>query len=126
MRAVPVLRLFLNGSSWLASCCVHVCMYVYLQSLYLTGWLLVARLYVCLSVRLSVCTSICLFHSSNHLVRNSLPYSFQIGSTVAATMSIDDRESTKLILEVVAVAESNGLKLPREFGLLLKQVNFFF
>ena len=37
-------------------------------------------------------------------------------------MSIDDRESTKLVLEVVAVAEDNGLKLPREFGLLLKQV----
>ena len=37
-------------------------------------------------------------------------------------MSIDDRESTKVVLEVVAVAQSNGLKLPREFGLLLKQV----
>jgi aarF domain-containing kinase len=37
-------------------------------------------------------------------------------------MSVDDRESTKLVLEVVAVAENNGLKLPREFGLLLKQV----
>jgi aarF domain-containing kinase len=37
-------------------------------------------------------------------------------------MSVDDRESTKLVLKVVAVAENNGLKLPREFGLLLKQV----
>ena len=52
-------------------------------------------------------------------------HSPQIGSSVAATMSIDDRESTKLVLEVVAVAESNGLKLPREFGLLLKQVGYF-
>ena len=44
------------------------------------------------------------------------------GSSVASMMSVDDRESTKLVLEVVAVAENNGLKLPREFGLLLKQV----
>ena len=38
-------------------------------------------------------------------------------------MNIGDRESTKLVLEVVEVAENNGLKLPREFGLLLKQVS---
>lgn len=38
-------------------------------------------------------------------------------------MAIDDREITKLVLEVVGVAENNGLKLPREFGLLMKQVN---
>ena len=37
-------------------------------------------------------------------------------------MNVGDRESTKLVLEVVEVAENNGLKLPREFGLLLKQV----
>ena len=39
-------------------------------------------------------------------------------------MSIDDKESTKVVLEVVAVAQSNGLKLPREFGLLLKQAQY--
>lgn len=43
------------------------------------------------------------------------------GSSSSALMSIDDKESTKVVLEVVAVAQSNGLKLPREFGLLLKQ-----
>ena len=48
-----------------------------------------------------------------------------IGSS-SVRMSIDDRESTKLVLEVVAVAEDNGLKLPREFGLLLKQVKKLF
>jgi aarF domain-containing kinase len=41
------------------------------------------------------------------------------------TVAMDDREITKLVLEVVGVAENNGLKLPREFGLLMKQVLFF-
>ena len=45
---------------------------------------------------------------------------------VAGNMNIGDRESTKLVLEVVEVAENNGLKLPREFGLLLKQVSLNF
>ena len=35
---------------------------------------------------------------------------------------MDDKEVTKLVLDIVAVADNNGLKLPREFGLLLKQV----
>lgn len=41
----------------------------------------------------------------------------------SASAMMGDRESTKLVLEVVQVAENNGLKLPREFGLLLKQVS---
>jgi hypothetical protein len=44
------------------------------------------------------------------------------GSSVSAQLSVDQREITELVLEVVEVAENNGLKLPREFGLLLKQV----
>jgi aarF domain-containing kinase len=40
-----------------------------------------------------------------------------------ARLSVDERETTKIVLEVVGVAERNGLKLPREFGLVLKQVN---
>lgn len=47
------------------------------------------------------------------------------GSTVAARLSVDERETTMLVLEIVAVAEKNGLKLPREFGLLLKQALYF-
>ena len=31
----------------------------------------------------------------------------------------------RLALEVVGVAERNGVKLPREFGILLKQVSLF-
>ena len=37
-------------------------------------------------------------------------------------MAVDERETTQLVLDIVAVAESNGLRLPREFGLILKQV----
>lgn len=47
------------------------------------------------------------------------------GSEVAAQLSVDERETTMLVLEIVAVAEKNGLKLPREFGLLLKQALYF-
>lgn len=39
-----------------------------------------------------------------------------------ASIALDDKETTEIVLEIVGVAEQNGLKLPREFGLLLKQV----
>jgi len=40
-------------------------------------------------------------------------------------MAFDERETTQVVLEIVAVAENNGLKLPREFGILLKQALYF-
>ena len=46
-----------------------------------------------------------------------------VGSSVSAQITIDERETTELVLEIVQVAENNGLKLPREFGLLVKQVS---
>ena len=49
-------------------------------------------------------------------------FSFIVGTSVSAQLSVDQRETTELVLEIVQVAENNGLKLPREFGLLLKQV----
>lgn len=39
-----------------------------------------------------------------------------------AQLDVDERETTKIVLRIVEVAEKNGLKLPREFGLVLKQV----
>lgn len=39
-----------------------------------------------------------------------------------ARLTIDERETTKIVLQIVGIAEKNGLKLPREFGLVLKQV----
>jgi aarF domain-containing kinase len=49
------------------------------------------------------------------------------GQVVSADVqfSVDERETTQIVLEIVAVAENNGLKLPREFGLLLKQALYF-
>ena len=47
------------------------------------------------------------------------------GSAVSAQVVIDEIETTQLVLEIVGVADKNGLKLPREFGLLLKQALYF-
>jgi aarF domain-containing kinase len=45
--------------------------------------------------------------------------------TLAGSMNIDESEITNLLLELVDVTEDNGLKLPREFGLLVKQSLYF-
>ena len=45
--------------------------------------------------------------------------------TVSATVSFDESEVTNVLLRIVAVTEDNGLKLPREFGLLVKQSLYF-
>ena len=46
-------------------------------------------------------------------------------ATVAASLVVDERETTQLVLEIVDVATKNGLRLPREFGLVLKQALYF-
>mmetsp|Transcript_4740 Transcript_4740/g.6509 ORF Transcript_4740/g.6509 Transcript_4740/m.6509 type:complete len:552 (-) Transcript_4740:731-2386(-) len=45
--------------------------------------------------------------------------------SVAASLVVDERETTELVLEIVNVATRNGLRLPREFGLVLKQALYF-
>lgn len=53
--------------------------------------------------------------------------------TVAATsdgqilgsLDFDEQEVTQILLDIVDVTEDNGLKLPREFGLLVKQSLYF-
>ena len=40
-------------------------------------------------------------------------------------MSVDQTEVSKLVLDLVRVGEDNGVKFPREFGLLLKQLLYF-
>jgi aarF domain-containing kinase len=45
--------------------------------------------------------------------------------TVQAAISFDNDEVTTMLLRIVAVTEDNGLKLPREFGLLVKQSLYF-
>lgn len=44
---------------------------------------------------------------------------------MAASLVVDERETTELVLEIVNVANRNGLRLPREFGLILKQALYF-
>ena len=45
--------------------------------------------------------------------------------TIAGNLRVDESEITDLLLALVDVAENNGLKLPREFGLLVKQSLYF-
>jgi aarF domain-containing kinase len=47
------------------------------------------------------------------------------GELIGANINIDERETTEIVLQIVSVADKNGLKLPREFGLLLKQALYF-
>eukprot|EP01033_Poteriospumella_lacustris_P000571 gene572-391_t len=49
----------------------------------------------------------------------------QISGTMDAQLDVDERETTNLVLQIVQVAERNGLKLPREFGLIVKQALYF-
>ena len=43
----------------------------------------------------------------------------------SAMLNINDNDITDLLLEIVQITENNGLKLPREFGLLVKQSLYF-
>ncbi|KAL3919061.1 MAG: hypothetical protein SGARI_007294 [Bacillariaceae sp.] len=45
--------------------------------------------------------------------------------TVGGSLDFDESEITNLLLELVDITEDNGLKLPREFGLLVKQSLYF-
>jgi aarF domain-containing kinase len=47
------------------------------------------------------------------------------GQSLIGRVDVDENEITDLLLELVDVTESNGLKLPREFGLLVKQSLYF-
>jgi len=49
----------------------------------------------------------------------------QEGVVEGAGVSVAEQEVTQVLLDVVKVTEENGLKLPREFGLLVKQSLYF-
>ena len=42
-----------------------------------------------------------------------------------AAVSVDDDQITDVLLKLVQLADRNGIKLPREFGLLVKQALYF-
>lgn len=44
---------------------------------------------------------------------------------VQGSIDFDENEITQVLLDIVDVTENNGLKLPREFGLLVKQSLYF-
>ncbi|KAL3650361.1 hypothetical protein CASFOL_006764 [Castilleja foliolosa] len=46
-------------------------------------------------------------------------------TAVAANVAFDERQMNALFLDVVRVSESYGLKFPREFALLMKQLLYF-
>ncbi|XP_010552907.1 PREDICTED: uncharacterized aarF domain-containing protein kinase At5g05200, chloroplastic [Tarenaya hassleriana] len=46
-------------------------------------------------------------------------------TAVAANVIVDERQMNALFLDVVRVSESYGLKFPREFALLMKQLLYF-
>ena len=43
----------------------------------------------------------------------------------AATVAVSDADVNRLPLDIVRVGENNGIRFPREFGLLLKQLLYF-
>jgi aarF domain-containing kinase len=45
--------------------------------------------------------------------------------SVGSALEFDENEVTSFLLEIVDVTEDNGLRLPREFGLLVKQSLYF-
>eukprot|EP01026_Neomeris_dumetosa_P033933 TRINITY_DN2720_c0_g1_i14.p1 TRINITY_DN2720_c0_g1~~TRINITY_DN2720_c0_g1_i14.p1 ORF type:complete len:398 (-),score=34.75 TRINITY_DN2720_c0_g1_i14:332-1525(-) len=47
------------------------------------------------------------------------------GTTIQASMLMDDAQVNRLLLEIVRVGETHGIRFPREFGLLLKQLLYF-
>ena len=44
---------------------------------------------------------------------------------ILGSLNFDESEVTQVLLDIVDVTENNGLKLPREFGLLVKQSLYF-
>ena len=46
-------------------------------------------------------------------------------TSAAAALAVDEAELNRIILEVVRVGDAHGVKFPRAFGLLLKQVLYF-
>ena len=49
----------------------------------------------------------------------------QTGEGIAGAVALDEAQVAQLVVDLIAVAERNGVKLPREFGVLLKQVLYF-
>ena len=58
-------------------------------------------------------------------VQTDVTVSAMRDGSVQGSLDFDDNEVTQVLLDIVDVTENNGLKLPREFGLLVKQSLYF-
>ncbi len=58
-------------------------------------------------------------------VQTDLTVTAMNDGTVQGSLDFDENEVTQVLLDIVDVTENNGLKLPREFGLLVKQSLYF-
>mmetsp|Transcript_5107 Transcript_5107/g.9735 ORF Transcript_5107/g.9735 Transcript_5107/m.9735 type:complete len:595 (+) Transcript_5107:2-1786(+) len=47
------------------------------------------------------------------------------GMSASAQIAVDQEQVSRLLIDIVQVAENNGVRLPREFGLLVKQALYF-
>lgn len=47
------------------------------------------------------------------------------GIDMDAAVVVDEAQVNRLVLDIVRVSETHGLRFPREFGLLLKQMLYF-
>jgi aarF domain-containing kinase len=59
------------------------------------------------------------------IVQPDLTVAAMADGTAVGSINFDESEVTNILLEIVEVTEDNGLKLPREFGLLVKQSLYF-
>ena len=48
-----------------------------------------------------------------------------VNGAATAALSVDQQQVTQLATELIRVGDENGVKFPREFGLLLKQILYF-
>jgi aarF domain-containing kinase len=46
-------------------------------------------------------------------------------ASVSASLEVDQAQVNRLFLQLVRVSETHGIKFPREFGLLIKQLLYF-
>lgn len=47
------------------------------------------------------------------------------GPTIQAQVMVDDTQVNRLLIDIVRVGEDNGIRFPREFGILVKQLLYF-
>lgn len=47
------------------------------------------------------------------------------GPSISAEANLGEEEINRLLIQIIQVGETHGVKFPREFGLLMKQILYF-